>query len=102
MAGTPPTPTMIRQAWSAAIRHSVSQSAALENRMKVFLKATVVIKATIAAVSCPRPCIEKTAEVMAPRHLVGANLDQYLAHILQEYANIGEETYSEVMTDDSG
>jgi hypothetical protein len=42
---------------------------------KAPLKDAVVIKATTAAANCPVPCMEKTAAIMAPRHLVGANLD---------------------------
>ena len=41
---------------------------------KLERKPTAVIRATTAAMSCPIPCMEKTAAIMPPRHLVGANL----------------------------
>lgn len=42
--------------------------------MKELLNATVVNKPTMAAINCPTPCMLKTAAIIAPRHLVGANL----------------------------
>ncbi len=38
----------------------------------------------MAAANCPRPCMEKTAAIMAPRQRVGANLSheyKFLIHI---------------------
>lgn len=37
------------------------------------LNAVVVINATAAAANWPIPCMENTAAIIAPRHLVGAN-----------------------------
>lgn len=37
------------------------------------LKPAVTIRAIMAAVNCPIPCIAKTAFIMAPLHLVVAN-----------------------------
>lgn len=39
------------------------------------LNPTVTIKAMMAAVNCPIPCIAKTAFIIAPLHLVVANSD---------------------------
>ena len=35
------------------------------------------MRAIIAAVNCPIPCMAKTEPIIAPRHFVVANLDEF-------------------------
>ncbi len=69
-----PTPTIMRQDRSAAIRQAVSHCVSSLMLMYASLKATVVMRATTDDMSRPKPCMEKTAAIMAPRQRVGANL----------------------------
>lgn len=84
--GTAPIPIMIRQILSTAIRQTPSQAAcelvALRALRRDSLKPAMAMRATIPAPNWPRPCMAKTAPIMAPLHLVVAN--------------------SEVMMEDSG
>jgi hypothetical protein len=71
-----------RHILSTAIWHTPVQVDGLLAVIRDFSNPAVTINAIMAAVNCPKPCMAKTAFIMAPLHFVLAN--------------------SEVMTEDKG
>jgi len=63
------------------------------------LNPSVKKSMTRAPVIWPKPCIENTAPIIAPRHLVVANLQSYQN---VNRRNILAETDSDVMIEDNG
>src|SRR4051794_20546602 len=74
-AGTAPKPIRVRHILSTAIWQSPVQVALVLAPSSEPLKPRVTKSMTKAAQSWPRPCMAKTAAIMAPLHLVVANLE---------------------------
>src|SRR5579862_1774227 len=72
--GKAPKPVIIRHILSAARAQSPSHLSAVPKGWREPLKVSVTVRATRAAANCPKPCMANTEPIMAPRHLVVANL----------------------------
>ena len=74
--GTAPKPIMTRHILSTASPQTPPQFATLVEVIRDCLKPETTIKATIPAANWPIPCMAKTEPIIAPRHLVVANLSR--------------------------
>jgi hypothetical protein len=92
-------PTSARHILSTAKAHTPVQVEYLVAVRSDFLKPRVKNSMTKAPVIWPKPCMENTAPIMAPRHLVVANLHSYQ---YSNCLNTIEETNSDVIIEDSG